>query len=48
MEQWAVHILLLKYSEQPRKATPKEKLEEEYKQENPKQIRKCPRTKAYN
>lgn len=28
MEQRAVHILLLKYAEQPRKATPKERLEE--------------------
>lgn len=44
----AVHILLLKYAEQPRKATPKERLEAEYKSGNPKQIRKCLRTNAYN
>lgn len=29
-----MHILLLKYAQQPRKATPKEKLEEEYKKTN--------------
>lgn len=29
MEQWTVHILLLKYTEQPRKARPKERPEEE-------------------